>query len=417
MSTTGQINHSCLQVLQICNEVFGCKVSFLLLDRGNQFHWILNNFNQYEKNISRMQDTEYNNNIKKILESIPEKNSELNLSTCHSLRNLIHDVFNVNSSTAVVAKIIEEPSEKNIGYLFLLDPDEFPLSEDKTLFIDTVSNILSIGLTKNVLVEESNRVSQLLGMGMLAHDIKNLTFALGANVQLSDHVIHDLRNKLEVAGIDRNIMNQVQSIDHVMKDLHGSIEKVQRYSTLISDLAAGKKLTPCVKLAPMARSVQLGAAYLESEGREEHVAIRYHIQHDAPPLLHDEMYIFRIVQNLVSNAIHATSQKITQYRHIYKNVQEYEILSYVDVTYRYQKGYHIIEIQDYGIGMSQKTAERILSGNSSSTWEHHRGSGWGTKIALELAATHEGEITIQSELGRGATFTLRFPSKPLKMNP
>lgn len=84
----------------------------------------------------------------------------------------------------------------------------------------------------------------------------------------------------------------------------------------------------------------------------------------------------------------------------------------VTVRYRFEAGMHLIAIQDSGPGMTPETAERILSGNARSQWDKGSGSGWGIKIVLELAATHDAKVTIDSVLGRGSTFTISVPHCP-----
>jgi signal transduction histidine kinase len=59
--------------------------------------------------------------------------------------------------------------------------------------------------------------------------------------------------------------------------------------------------------------------------------------------------------------------------------------------------------------MSPDTAERILKGRARSQWDKGGGSGWGTKIVLELAATHDAQVEIDSEIGVGSTFRVKFP--------
>jgi signal transduction histidine kinase len=59
--------------------------------------------------------------------------------------------------------------------------------------------------------------------------------------------------------------------------------------------------------------------------------------------------------------------------------------------------------------MSREIAERILAGDARSQWDKSSGSGWGTKIVLELAATHNAKVSIDSEPGKGSTFRVAFP--------
>jgi signal transduction histidine kinase len=61
--------------------------------------------------------------------------------------------------------------------------------------------------------------------------------------------------------------------------------------------------------------------------------------------------------------------------------------------------------------MTREIANRILSGNARSQWSKAGGSGWGTKIVLELATSHEGSVEIDSVVGEGTTFRVRFPHR------
>ena len=90
---------------------------------------------------------------------------------------------------------------------------------------------------------------------------------------------------------------------------------------------------------------------------------------------------------------------------------EDETFGSVKVIYRFEEQDHIFEVNDTGPGMTCAVANRILSGNARSQWSKAGGSGWGTKIVLELAASHDGKVEIDSVVGQGTTFRIRFPHR------
>jgi len=59
--------------------------------------------------------------------------------------------------------------------------------------------------------------------------------------------------------------------------------------------------------------------------------------------------------------------------------------------------------------MTQEKAARILSGTARSQWDKTSGSGWGMRIVLELAQTHDARVSIDSEVGCGTTFRVAIP--------
>ncbi len=300
--------------------------------------------------------------------------------------------------------------EDPIGVVQLLNKvSDEPFSDDDATVLDTVAAISTMAYMNSRLMDESTRASNLLGMGKVAHDIKNLAFALEANVSFSDQTLAGLRAFAGGDNAQPELLGYVDSIDVMFEELLLSIDRVKRYSILISDLSAGKELKPMLKTAPLASTIELAAAYLESEGRNSHVGLRYDIQTDAPPLLHDEMFLFRIVQNLVSNAIKATREVVPDNWKL--SAEEDTIYGEVLVKYHFGEGFHHVEIHDQGPGMSQETANRILQGTARSLWSKNSGSGWGTKIVLELAASHDAQVSIDSTVGEGSTFRVSFPAR------
>jgi signal transduction histidine kinase len=310
----------------------------------------------------------------------------------------------------MIATPLMMEDEMPFGVVQLLNKTEGNFNETDAAVLETVASVSAMAYSNSQLTEEATRSSSLLGMGKVSHDIGNLAASLYANLSFSELAMNGLKEHLEGAKVDESVTMYVDTIDGMFTDIQKSVDRIVGYSRLISDLSAGRSLRPEKVLAPLAETIQTSAAYLESEGRKNHVALRYEIEDNAPPLYHDELYLFRIVQNLVGNAIKAVKETIPDDWQARVGGDDDEvILGEVIVRYLYRDGKHIIEVSDTGPGMSCETAERILKGTARSQWDKGGGSGWGTKIVLELAATHNAKVSIDSELGNGSTFRVEFP--------
>ena len=78
-------------------------------------------------------------------------------------------------------------------------------------------------------------------------------------------------------------------------------------------------------------------------------------------------------------------------------------------------GPHVrLMVRDTGCGMDSATLQRIFDPYFT-TKGLGRGSGLGLSVAFGIAASHEGHIAVQSEVGKGSTFSVYLPRVPSAM--
>lgn len=74
-----------------------------------------------------------------------------------------------------------------------------------------------------------------------------------------------------------------------------------------------------------------------------------------------------------------------------------------------------IKIIDSGIGISKKDQENIFKPfQRGENVNDIKGTGIGLNIVQEFVEMHQGKIVVESTINEGTTFTLRFPTKPVK---
>jgi two-component system phosphate regulon sensor histidine kinase PhoR len=80
-----------------------------------------------------------------------------------------------------------------------------------------------------------------------------------------------------------------------------------------------------------------------------------------------------------------------------------------------QDGKLLIAVQDQGIGIRREDLKhiferfyRVHTGNVHDV----KGFGLGLHYVQQIAKAHGGHVHVDSELGRGSTFTLTLPLKP-----
>ncbi|MDH3974093.1 MAG: ATP-binding protein [Deltaproteobacteria bacterium] len=113
------------------------------------------------------------------------------------------------------------------------------------------------------------------------------------------------------------------------------------------------------------------------------------------PIEADEGQIKQLVWNLIKNASDA--------------MDEGGVVTIGDKAYEKndKKGIEI-SISDTGCGMTREEAEKIFDPFYTSK---EKGSGLGLSVAHSIIEAHDGFINVESEAGKGSTFTIMLPCK------
>ena len=297
-----------------------------------------------------------------------------------------------------------------VGVVQLVNKIDGTFSEQDAMVLDTVSHVSTLAIMNGRLVEQSSQVASLQGMGRAAHDLANKAGVLMTFLPDFERNLGGLRKCLEESGVRGEACRYLDQLEASYRDVwYPYTERVYRFARLINDLAAGKKLEPKKKLQFFATVVRVGVEYLEPLSRRSHVGIEFDVDESAPPFEFDDLYVVRIAENLVGNAIKAVAETIPD-EWITQHGDDLDAtFANVTVRTRYQDHRHVLEVSDQGPGMSPGTIRRILSGRARTGWERATGSGLGTKIVLDLAATHGASVSVESRLGQGTTFRVEFP--------
>jgi two-component system, OmpR family, sensor kinase len=84
----------------------------------------------------------------------------------------------------------------------------------------------------------------------------------------------------------------------------------------------------------------------------------------------------------------------------------------VHVTVGHVNGDAVIEVQDAGHGLSEKSLERVFERFYRADQSRSRargGVGLGLSIVAAVAEAHGGTVAARSEVGKGATFRIALP--------
>jgi signal transduction histidine kinase len=142
------------------------------------------------------------------------------------------------------------------------------------------------------------------------------------------------------------------------------------------------------------------------------VTLDLHAGHDSPAVHGDRESLKQAITNLVSNAIHYNRAGGTVVISIPACAGTGLPLRKQGDEGRGTRDEVVVDISDTGIGISQENLPFIFDEFfrvKSNQTQHVAGSGLGLPIAKRIIEAHNGHIQVQSELGKGTTFSILLP--------
>ncbi|MGN7612094.1 ATP-binding protein [Magnetococcales bacterium HHB-1] len=140
-------------------------------------------------------------------------------------------------------------------------------------------------------------------------------------------------------------------------------------------------------------------AALSEQAREKGIVLGYHIQPDMPSLLQGDFCRLRqVINHIVGNAI-----KFTEKGEVFFTAR-WDASS---LNHQNQACF-LFSVKDSGIGIPKSYLEKIFlpfTQVDSTTTRRYQGSGLGLAMSYKLIQLMGGEISLQSQVGRGSLFS------------
>ena len=83
----------------------------------------------------------------------------------------------------------------------------------------------------------------------------------------------------------------------------------------------------------------------------------------------------------------------------------------VELSTGKEKNFIFVEVSDNGIGIPKEDQKKIFEKFyrvKSGLVHNTKGTGLGLSLVKQIMDAHKGEVTIDSELGKGSSFKLKF---------
>ncbi len=298
--------------------------------------------------------------------------------------------------SAIVVPLGSEATPR--GALFVVSETPGQFTSNDVMRAGIFGHLAALSYEKNRLLEESEERQRVLErviqsrsrlMRGFSHDVKNPIGAADGFAQLLAMGVYgdvSVEQRASIGRMRRNIHSALTLID----DLHELARAETGHLALVNEL---------MDLATFTRD--LGEEYQAAAlGR----GLRFSVVTDeyGPIVPTDRARVRQIVANLLSNAIKYTEQGSVTLRSTRQATGPDGV----------EGDWAAVQVTDSGIGIAADKQQFIFEefsrvGNSDAT-----GAGLGLAISALIVNGLGGHISVDSELGRGSTFTLWLPLDP-----
>jgi len=277
-----------------------------------------------------------------------------------------------------------------MAYCFVLTPIQYPLAK-LVFYFCFVSGANYIGyrlhdaylkLSKE-LVETNARLKQAYSfkndlLRIIGHDVRTPFVQLdGLLSVLDDKDLSDSERLFVKSSMRKTVSQGDFLLQNLVKWTQIEETDVQRHVEFVS-------LEECVR-----SSLNLFEPFIHEKSLQITLDLDTGIE-----VLADSRILETICRNLISNAVKFSNKE-----------GEVTIRAYED------NGVAVLAVVDEGVGMSEQQKKSVLGrtiAKSVHGTNNEKGSGLGLAICYRLIDRMDGEISLETELGKGSTFTVQF---------
>jgi two-component system, sensor histidine kinase and response regulator len=223
--------------------------------------------------------------------------------------------------------------------------------------------------------------------------------------RLTHMIVHDLRSPLTgvVGTMEYVLEDEGSRLDATARDLLVlSVDSGQTLLGMVNDLLDVSKMSEVgipLDIAPVAvrELAEAALGQLARFAADKDTELRNEVPEGLPLVPADRGKLQRVLVNLVSNAV-----KFTPARGVVR------VTAHMDEP----AGTMAIAVTDTGMGIPKKDRERIFdlfAQVDDRGPEQRQGTGLGLTFCKMVAEAHGGRIDVDSEEGKGSTFTITLP--------
>jgi signal transduction histidine kinase len=210
--------------------------------------------------------------------------------------------------------------------------------------------------------------------------------------KMMDEVAHEIRNPLaSIGGFAKRVYDKLPEGDSNKKYMEMIMDDVLKLENMVKQLIDLKTVAVCYLECTDINDVIMDALELhEKDLADKGIVVKTELMDDPPCISGDREQLKVAISNLIKNSIEAMQ----------------ESPKVLKIATSISDGRMVIEVSDTGKGIPKDKLKSIFHPFYTSKIY---GPGLGLTFTLKIIQLHRGTISVESELGKGTTFTIRLP--------
>lgn len=247
---------------------------------------------------------------------------------------------------------------------------------------------------------ETNRKDEI---GELTHNFNKMVKELNSIECLQKDFINNVSHEIKTP------ISSIQGFAKLLEEDDLSKEERKEYSGIIKE-EADRLLylsTNMLKLAKLenqerltnteeicvAEQIRRTISVLEPKWKEKNIKFNVNLKENK--IYGEKELLFQVWMNLIENAIKYSKEQ-----------------GHIDIKMKESDENLLIEIKDYGQGMTKEECEKIFDRFYQVDKTHsERGAGLGLAIVKRIIELSNGKIRVESQVNKGTTFIIELPDK------
>jgi signal transduction histidine kinase len=216
--------------------------------------------------------------------------------------------------------------------------------------------------------------------------------------QLSASVAHELNNPL--AGVlvyTKLIKEKITNENFDREKVQNSLEKIESAIDFCTGIIRGlldfaRQTEPLLRPVTISRAIDKAMSLVGHQAKMKLIEVVREESSSLPLVVADFNQLVQVIINLVVNAVQAMSEGST-----------------LMVRTSVEDGWVRISVQDTGCGVPPENMDKLFT-PFFTTKDEVKGVGLGLAVSYGIIERHGGRIEVQSEVGKGSTFTIVLPA-------